>query len=268
MAEPNTRFEGAIPAAYDRYLGPLFFEPYAADLSARVATGEPVDVLEVACGSGIVTRALLRALPHARIVATDLNDAMIEHAQAMVPTSSRLSWRQADASALPFADASFDIVAMQFGIMFVPDKALALREARRVLRPGGTFIFNTWDDVETNPTSRTTREVIYRMFPDNPPTFYEVPFGFHDRSVIRSMLTEAGFRDIAIDTVRAEARSPTARDAATGLVTGTPVFTAFREAAVSDITPIVDALEDALAAEGGRAPFAVPMQAVVMTARA
>lgn len=268
MTDPNALFAGSIPAAYDRYLGPLFFEPYAADLSARVATGDPVAVLEIACGSGIVTRALLGALPHATIIATDLNESMIEHAQTMVPASSRLSWRQADASVLPFADASFDIVAMQFGIMFVPDKAQAFREVRRVLRPGGTFVCSSWDDLESNPTSRTARDTIAGMFPDNPPTFYDVPFSFHDRALIRSMLGDAGFKDIAIDTVKADARSPSARDAATGLVTGTPVLNAIKEAGVTDVMPIVDAVEAALAVEGGRAPFSVPMQALVMTARA
>jgi ubiquinone/menaquinone biosynthesis C-methylase UbiE len=268
MTDANARFVGSIPAAYHKYLGPMFFEPYAEDLASRASRHSPGSVLEVACGTGIVTAVLGAALPQATLIATDLNDAMLDFARAVVPARAQLSWRQADACALPFADAQFDVVACQFGLMFVPDKLLALKEARRVLRPDGWLLFNVWDSLQENPSAEVTRDTISGLFPDNPPTFYEVPFGLHDRELLHRLLTDAGFRDISLDTVTLEARAPSAKDAATGLVTGSPALTALQERGISDPAPVVDAVAEAIARVGGRAPFRVAMRAVVVSARA
>jgi ubiquinone/menaquinone biosynthesis C-methylase UbiE len=155
MSEIDKAFTGAIPALYDRYLGPFLFAPYAADVAARAARLAPAEVLETAAGTGIVTRALRRALPEtATIVATDLNQAMLDHAAAQLPAGAVI-WRQADATVLPFADGSFDALVCQFGVMFFPDKALGYREARRVLRPGGTFLFSVWDRLSANEAEDT-----------------------------------------------------------------------------------------------------------------
>src|SRR6185436_8265689 len=119
----TTAFVGSIPENYDRYLGPVLFEPYAADLVDRLALAERADVLELACGTGIVTRRLRDHLgPGARLVATDLNQAMIEYAQTKFASEDSTEWKQADATDLPFADQSFDAVVCQFGLMFFPDK--------------------------------------------------------------------------------------------------------------------------------------------------
>ena len=268
MTDSNARFTGSIPAAYHKFLGPFLFQPYAEDLTARVVARAPRDVLEVACGTGIVTAVLGSALPQANLVATDLNDAMIDFARGVVPARPQLSWRQADACALPFADAQFDVVACQFGLMFVPDKLLAMKEARRVLRPGGWLLFNVWDSLHENPSAEITRDTINRLFPDNPPTFYEVPFGLHDRNVLRRLLAEAGFQDISLETVTRESFAPSARDAATGLVTGSPALTAIQERGVTDPAPVVATVAEAIAKRGGTAPFRVPMQAIVVSARA
>src|SRR5215469_14013615 len=122
MAETDRVFTGSVPALYDRYLGPLIFAPYAADLARRVGAAAPSRILETACGTGIVTRAIAAALSDAaELVATDLNQPMLDHAAAQ-PGAARAVWRQADALALPFDDASFDIVVCQFGAMFFPDR--------------------------------------------------------------------------------------------------------------------------------------------------
>src|SRR5690242_6913191 len=140
-------FAGSIPALYERYLGPLIFEPYADDLAERVASGAPNRVLETACGTGIVTRALARRLPAAaELVASDLNQPMLDFAAGQLK-DRRVTWRQADALALPFPDRSFDAVACQFGAMFFPDRVAGYREASRVLRPGGRFVFSVWDRI-------------------------------------------------------------------------------------------------------------------------
>ena len=187
-------FAGSIPRLYERHLVPLIFEPYAADLAARVAACRPSRVLEVAAGTGAVTRQLARLLPaEASIVATDLNRPMLDEAAA-VGTDRPVEWRQADATDLPFPDAAFDVVACQFGVMFFPDKARAYAEARRVLRPGGSFVFNVWDRIEDERLRRRGDRGAGAIFPDDPPRFLaRMPHGCHDTAAIAADLARAGF---------------------------------------------------------------------------
>src|ERR1700704_2837664 len=148
MAATDRIFAGSIPEIYERYLVPLIFDPYARDLAARLAKTDPHDVLETAAGTGVLTRAVASRLPaHAHMVATDLNQPMLNQAKARQDDDGRIAWKQADALALPFGDQSFDAVACQFGVMFFPDKVQGYREARRILKPGGRFIFNVWDKI-------------------------------------------------------------------------------------------------------------------------
>ena len=171
MSESDRVFAGSIPALYDRYLGPLIFAEYAADLAKRAAALQPARVLETAAGTGIVTRAMVRAVPAGvEIIATDLNQAMLDFAAAQ-PGAARVTWRQADAQRLPFEDSSFDAVLCQFGAMFFPDRGVAYREARRVLRPGGHFLFNVWDRIEENEFTYLLTEAVAALFPDDPPRF-------------------------------------------------------------------------------------------------
>src|SRR5262249_3927808 len=161
---------------YDRYLGPVIFEPWAKDLVSRLASKKHERVLEIACGTGIVTRRLRDALPATiEIVATDLNPDMFEFAKPKFKQHEKVLWQQADASALPFAGSSFDAAVCQFGVMFVPDKAAAMRESHRVLRSGGVFLFNVWDSFEANPFGQIAHTTIASFFDHDPPRFYEIP---------------------------------------------------------------------------------------------
>jgi ubiquinone/menaquinone biosynthesis C-methylase UbiE len=267
MTDNNAQFVGSIPVAYDRYLGPLLFEPYAQDLAARLR-GERLDaILEVAAGTGILTRRLLEAMPRSSsLTVTDLNQPMLDFARERI-TDGRITWKTADAQALPFPAGSFDVVTCQFGLMFVPDKGSACREARRVLRPGGLFAFNAWLSPEENPLGRISRDVTKTYFTSDPPAFYEVPYGLSDENLVRQLLAEAGFGEVQSRVVRFQATAPSARDAARGIVTGTPMFLALTERATKPVEDIVEAVAAALAAEGGEAPFQVPMAARVYTAR-
>jgi ubiquinone/menaquinone biosynthesis C-methylase UbiE len=268
MTDASSRFVGTNTEVYHRHLGPMFFAPYARDLASRVAQYAPASVLEIACGTGIVTAMLAAQVPGATIVATDLNQPMIDFARGVVPPQPRLSWQQADACALPFPDGRFDAVVMQFGLMFVPDKLLALKEAKRVLRAGGRLHFNVWDRVDANPSAGATRDTMSRLVPGDWSGFYDIPFGCNDRDMLRHLVGEAGFHEVALETVTLEARAPSARDAAIGLVTGTPALAQLRELGVTDPEPIIDAVAAAIAQEGGTAPFQVSMQAIVISARA
>lgn len=192
--ESDTMFGGSIPELYERHLVPLIFEPYAADLASRVAAAPATRVLEIAAGTGVVTRELAALLPaDVTIVATDLNQPMLDHA-ARIGTCRPVEWRHADAMQLPFADRTFDVVVCQFGVMFFPDKVRAFVEARRVLSPGGVFLFNVWDRIEANEFADTVTTALASLFPDNPPSFLaRVPHGYFDCTRIARNLAAAGF---------------------------------------------------------------------------
>ena len=267
MSSTNAAFIGSIPENYDRYLGPVLFDPYAADLVARLNAPENASVLELACGTGIVTRRLRDRLgPAARLVATDLNEAMMGYASGKFGREEAVEWKQADATDLPFDDQSFDAVMCQFGIMFFPDKERALRETFRVLKPGGVFLFNVWDAIEQNDLPHIAHTIISKFFADNPPDFYQVPFSFNDPETIRSLLSAAGFRHIQLTLLPLAAISRSAQESAKGLVHGNPVIAAIRERDESSVPEIEAAVAAAVAAQCGAAPVRGHMQALICTA--
>jgi len=269
MTDANAHFQGSIPENYDRYLGGVLFEPYARDLAGRIDAKPGARVLEIACGTGIVTRRLRERLPAGvRLVATDLNEPMLEYARRKLLETRGIEWGQADACALPYPPASFETVVCQFGMMFVPDKTAAFREARRVLVPGGTFLLSVWDSLEQNRFARMAHETIGSFFTVDPPTFYQVPFSMHDRDALRALLVDNGFGAVRIDEVELEGQSPTAHNLATGLVEGNPVGTAIRERC--DVPPdtVIAAVEKTLVREFGDGPVRVPLHALVASARA
>jgi ubiquinone/menaquinone biosynthesis C-methylase UbiE len=267
MTAVDRAFTGAIPDIYERYLGPMLFEPYARDMAGRFKGFEGA-LLETAAGTGRVTRALAEAAPGAAIMATDLNEPMLAKA-AQAVTAANVEWRPADAQALPFADAAFEAVVCQFGVMFFPDKAAGYSEARRVLKPGGRFAFNVWDGLETNDLSRVVHETVAGLFPGDPPTFLErVPFGYHDQSVIRAALETAGFSGVAIEAVALETPTLSANDAATGLCMGTPLRAELEARDPDGLAKVVDAVSQALAQRFGNGAFSGQGQALVVTAQA
>jgi len=196
MTKPasDTSFTAEVAQFYESALVPLIFRPYANDLAERAKRLAPSSVLEVACGTGVVTRALATALPaECSIVATDLNDAMVAHGQ-LVGTSQPVTWRQADVMALPYADESFDVVVCQFSVMFFPDRVSAYREVRRVLRPGGTFLFNVWNGIGQNEFADVVTKAVGTLYPEDPPVFLErTPHGHGSPAEIEADVKRAGF---------------------------------------------------------------------------
>jgi SAM-dependent methyltransferase len=225
MSDIDKVFSGSIPKLYENYLVPLIFEPYAADLKKRMGSMNVSRILEVATGTGVVTRALATlASQQVSIVATDLNQAMLDEAAA-VGTARPVRWQQADAMALPFSDGEFDAVVCQFGVMFFPDKSKAFSEARRVLKPGGVFVFNVWDRISENEFADTVTTALEAVFPEDPPRFLaRTPHGYHDRSAIERDLATGGFtRSPQIATVAARSRAQSARVPAIAYCHGTPL---------------------------------------------
>jgi ubiquinone/menaquinone biosynthesis C-methylase UbiE len=260
-------FAGSIPQLYEEFLVPLIFEPYAVDIAARVALRRPGRLLEVAAGTGVVTRQLARTLPgDISIVATDLNQPMLDHA-ASVGTSRAVEWRQADAMALPFSDATFDVVVCQFGVMFFPDKARAFAEARRVLRAGGAFFFNAWDRIDRNEFADVVTRSLEPLFPADPPRFLaRTPHGYHDADAILDELRAAGFAQVAIETVERRGRASSPRQPAVGFCQGTPLRLEIEARGPGRLDEATEGAARAVAARFGDGPFDARMQAHVVVA--
>jgi ubiquinone/menaquinone biosynthesis C-methylase UbiE len=223
MPEADNLFTGSIPENYDRYMVPVFFEPYAADIARRVASLSPSTILETCAGTGVVARALTPMLGRgAKYVVTDLNQPMVDYAASRQPPDARITWRQADALALPFENTSFDVVCCQFGAMFFPDRVAGYREARRVLKPGGRFLFSVWDRIEENVFADDVTNALAEIFPKDPPRFLaRTPHGYHDTALIRSQLREAGFSDVVIETRAEQSRASSPRIPAIAYCQGT-----------------------------------------------
>ena len=268
MSETDKVFAGSIPENYDRYLVPLIFETFAQDIARRVAALSPSSVLETAAGSGVVTRALTpRLAPDASYVVTDLNQPMLDYAATRQPADRRIRWRKADAQALPFEDAAFDIVCCQFGVMFFPDRQRGYREAKRVLKPGGRFMFNVWDRIEENVFANDVTDALAEVFPRDPPRFLaRTPHGYHDTALIRSELEKAGFSSVAIETRAEQSRAPSPRHPAVAYCQGTPLRNEIEARDADKLEAATDYAASMIAKRHGSGEVAGKIQAHVIVA--
>lgn len=263
-------FAGSIPEMYEKYLVPLIFEPYAIDLAKRIAKLRPQSILEVAAGTGVVTRAIAsHTNPSTRVVATDLNEAMIEHAKTLQPKGRAIDWRQADALSLPFEDQKFDVVACQFGAMFFPDKVRAYKEARRVLKAGGCYLFNVWDRIAENEFADVVTETLATLFPEDPPRFLRrTPHGYYDVDTIRAELKSAGFANVSVDAVDETSRAPSPRHPAIAYCQGTPLRNELEARDAARLEEATDRAAEALARKFGEGSIEGRIRAYVITAAA
>ena len=268
MHETDKVFAGSVPENYDRHMVPLIFEPYAADLARRAASLSPGAVLETAAGTGAVTRALAPKLsPTASYVVTDLNQPMLDYAATRQKQDERITWRQADAQALPFEDAAFDLVCCQFGAMFFPDRPSAYREARRVLKPGGCFLFSAWDRIEENVFADDVTHALAGLFPNDPPRFLaRTPHGYHDTALIRSDLEKAGFSNVTIETRAERSRAPSPRLPAVAYCQGTPLRNEIEARGADKLDAATDHAASAIARKHGSGEVEAKIQAHVIMA--
>ena len=269
MANEAAKFAGLDHEFYDSILGPAMLEGIAADIAARLPHDPPGDLLELACGTGIVTRRLRRRLSDARkLVATDLSPAMTAFSRGRLGNVPGIEWREADAGNLPFPDASFGAVVCSLGIMFVPDKRKAVAEARRMLMRGGRYIFNTWDRLDENPHARIGAEVMEELFPgDAEIQAAKTPFSFHDVGAMRALIGEAGLKELRMEKVSIPIECESAERYATGMVRGTPRSLLIRQRGKS-YEEVIERVAEALAREGGKAPFRLTGHVIVFETQA
>ena len=255
------------PAYYNDCIGPLCFGPFAVDLVRRLPNRPPGDVLEIACGTGLVTRWLRQRVDAAlRVVATDLSAAMLDYARGKLGSGKGIEWQQADALELPFEDNMFGAIVCGFGIMFVPDRLAMLKEARRVLARDGILLFNVWDRIEENPHAAVNAAVLEAMFPGDVEMRFRTPYDMYDPEHLRQLLSGAGFRETLIETKRIAIEGADPIAIATGQLRGTPRSALLEKRGVS-LDMVIGKVADALAAAGGN-PYSGYGQAIIVQARA
>ena len=249
-----------MPEAYDRLLGPVKFTPYARELARRVAAQAPSAVLEVAAGTGLLTRQLVAE--GLTVTATDLNPPMVEYGRASVPEAA---WSQADALDLPFEDEQFDAVVCGFGAMFFPDKPRGFAEARRTLHHAGVFVMSVWDDLERVPFTASLYDELLALWPDDPPDFFaRVPYGCHDEAVLRADLALGGFDEVAVERVALSSQAE-AVTLTRGYCYGTPLRFALAER--GDLDALAADLAQQLVRRWGPSSFTHAMSALLLTCR-
>ncbi|CAN5368660.1 methyltransferase domain-containing protein [soil metagenome] len=258
-------FSGKIPVNYDTYLGPMFFEPYALDLANRISKLKAGKILELASGTGRLTKLLPAVIDKAtEIIASDINPSMVAFGKE-ISKNENIKWMEIDAVSLPFEDETFDLVVVQFGVMFYSDKVKAFKEAHRVLKPGGTFLFNCWDEINNNPMPIIANEVLRHFFPENTPAFYSVPFSYFNDMEIKSDLQKAGFEKTEIELLFLTGFSKSPQQAAKGLIEGTPTITAIEDRDPTVLPELIAYLEDKIIQNFGSATIEIPLRARVVS---
>jgi ubiquinone/menaquinone biosynthesis C-methylase UbiE len=265
MPEPNKNpivFSGIIAENYEKHLSPVLFIPTAADIASRLPANSE-NILEIACGTGQVTRLLKEKFSNAKITATDINPDMLSVAKNVVGEGGNVEWKVMDAQELDFPDNTFDCVICQFGIMFFPDKQKAVNEAYRVLKPGGKYIFNTWDSMDNLPVSKLSNDTVVSFFKDDPPQFFKIPFSMYEPAEMETLLKNAGFKNISVTNIKLEGSSPTAADAARGFTMGNPTYLAICERDESMLPDIRTAVEKKFTEKFGAENLRIPLSLYV-----
>jgi ubiquinone/menaquinone biosynthesis C-methylase UbiE len=260
------RFSGSVVRHYDERLGPLFFEPYAIEVVSRIAVSKINNALELACGTGRVTRHLRNKLsPGTKLIASDLSEDMMAIAKEKLE-GENIDWRIIDGADLPFEDNSMDLVVCCFGYMFVPDRMKAFHEAYRVLQKNGMLIFTTWDEMKYNGASNVYRKAVKKYVGDELPDSYKLPFSMYDDREIRDLLIKAGFINITIDRSEKNSVSESAAYTAEGLTQGGSIYNEIMQRNPEWVKEIRVEVEKELGEKFGVIPMVAPMQALICSA--
>jgi SAM-dependent methyltransferase len=266
VADSNASFTGSIPEYYDKYLGPILFEEYSIDIAQRTRIPSGGNALEIAAGTGLASIHLGKAMPEdAQLTVTDLNEAMLEMAKQKIGRAKNIQFEIADGQELPYDDSSFDGVICQFGIMFFPDKQKGVEEAFRVLKPGGEYLFSVWDSYEHNPLIKLVNESLGIIFPKDPPSFLDVPFGYFKIDEIKRILENAKFEGIEIEVLPQPIRTEDATNVANGFILGNPLSLQIPELG-ADLDNVIETITAEVVKQYGPDAIESRKQAIVFKA--
>jgi len=268
MSTKSSSFVGDIPGHYDNGLGPNIFVDYADSLVDLCYEADAKNVIELAAGTGIVSRKLRDKLPpDTKLLITDLNPPMLEVAKGKFSEGENVEFGVANAMNLPFDDDVFDLMVCQFGVMFFPDKSASYQEAARVLKPGGRYIFNVWSAMSENPFSKMAHDVGAQFFPDDPPGFYKVPFHYGDPEAVRADLAAGGWREVRHETIQINKTIVNPEAFATALVYGNPMIDEIRERGGVKPEQVASEMLSALSAAFGSSGMTMPLSATTFVCR-
>lgn len=251
---------------YERYLVTAYFGAFAEALAAFAAPWPGERALDVACGTGALTRLLAeRVGPSGHVTGLDLNAGMLTVARSLLDAPN-VAWQEASALAMPFEDGVFDLVTCQQGLQFFPDRVAGLREMRRVLRPGGRLALSCWRSTEHNPVFKLLEEALARLVEHEAAML--PPFALGDREDLRRLAHEAGFTDVAVRIDGRLARFPSPAEMVRRILLGGPTMLTALVAADADAHQrLVDEVTRTMAAYIDDVGLAVPIATHVLLAR-
>ncbi|WP_416886642.1 class I SAM-dependent methyltransferase [Marinospirillum sp.] len=264
------QLDRSAPEAYEAYLVPPMFAPWAERLLDRATAREGERVLDVACGTGIVARrAAPRVGAEGTVVGLDVNEGMLAEAKANAPAGEPgIEWRQGDAANLPFDDGNFDVVCCQQALQFFDDPAAALGEIHRVLAPGGRAALSVWRPLEYNPGYVVLADALERHVSDEAAAMMRSPFPAWELDDLREIADETAFDEPTVSIEVGSVRYPSVeefvrREAASSPLSASlaGVEPAVREALVEEVR---SGLRDRIDDEG----IVHPMETYVLAGRA
>ncbi|WP_418594678.1 methyltransferase domain-containing protein [Ponticoccus sp. (in: a-proteobacteria)] len=233
---------------YQTVLVPVIFEPWAKELVRRADPQAGDDILDLACGTGVVTRELAKRLPGSRnLAAADHSAEMLGVARSLAKEAGLdVEWVEADAATLPFADNRFNLAICQQALQFFPNKLAALRELRRVLKPGGRAVFCVQRELDVNPMLKAQAATLEAYVGAEAATAVEAICSLPDGTEIQMLFEKAGFRDIEVTSVTLDLQHPDAAVFAAGAMGGMHTGDKLSGLADGDIDRAVEAFLDGL----------------------
>jgi ubiquinone/menaquinone biosynthesis C-methylase UbiE len=259
---------GNAPVAYDTYIVDAFMQDYSRRLAEAASIQKGERILDVACGTGVVTRlCAAQAGTDGHVVGIDLNPGMLARARARDAEGSEIIWHEGSATEMPFPDASFDAVLCQQGLQFIPDKAQALAEMRRVLAREGKLLVSVWRSIEHCPWQRAVADAIEARVGSEPAGLVRSAFTFGDAQKLEQLLSDAGFADTDVVIDSDTIRHPSLSDFVPGYLSATPVAAVVSNLDKDVQNQITVDVREKLAEHLVGDALAVPIEAYLATAR-
>ncbi|MGY2903181.1 class I SAM-dependent methyltransferase [Bradyrhizobium sp. URHC0002] len=256
------QLDGSAPELYEKYLVPAITTKWADDLVSRSQPTAGEEVLDVACGTGVVARSASRCMLHGHVTGLDLNKGMLAVAQTLVCEGAPIAWIEGSALDLPFPAEKFDLVLCQLGLQFFPDQGRALREMRRVLSPSGRVALSVYSPIERTPGANAFVLALDSVLGPNASKIKRGEHSFNAPDELREPLIEAGFVKVEVQTVVQQIAFPSVLDYVRFQLLATPMAAllsnrdeADRQAAIKAIALETASFSDRAMLEGGGFSF-------------